>query len=159
MPEGGPKTPQRILNVWKTLKGRPHDLSVWSTSIGSVRRAQYSSLAIQYRRLRFAGFGPEASLQSAFQHINLDYNSANALSFDRAFEVISLLEGRWDKSEAALTLELCDPCGSLFLVSKLEAAPPRCPFCRLKRSPSSYDLALVGRVGDNSSVVIAETAA
>jgi len=157
MPEGGPKMPQRTLTVWKSLKGRPHDVTNWSASLSPVRRAQYSSLAIQYRRLRFAGFGPEASLQSAFRHVNLNYNGENSLSFDRAFEVISLLEGRWDKAVPVLTLDLCGRCNSLFLISKLETAPPRCPFCRLKRSPSSYDLALAGGDG-HSSALNAESA-
>ena len=141
--ENRPKIPMRSLRYWnEKWKGRPHDLTIWNRSVKPIVRVQYSMLAVTYRRLIYARLTPEAALQSAYQHTRMRYSDKHAIGFNRAFEIISLLEGRWDAEERQLHLTRCSMCGSLHLESKVDPAGADCPFCSLMRKPAVYDHAL-----------------
>lgn len=124
---------------WKDWRGKPLPLYAWCRRVKPLARVQYSILAITFRRLRFAGFSPEESLETAFKHARDGYLPADSIVFDRAFEVISKSEGLWGVDRQGLKLERCGSCGSLHLISTEDRARrPSCPFCHLLRRPDIF---------------------
>jgi len=115
--------------------GHPLSLKRWGVSVKTVARIRYSILAVAYRRLLESGFEPVEALRSAFVHTASLFPANAWLSFDRCFEVISLMDARWGVAHSELDLIPCPKCGSHHLVSRQDLTAAGCPFCALIRQP------------------------
>lgn len=127
-----PEPPSALVSV-----RRPLSLHRWGQAVKTPMRAQYGIAAIQFRRLCRAGFSPADALVGAYRHVR-SLVQHDPLSFDRCFEVISLLEARWGVAEPELDLVPCCKCGAQHLVSRREHHAAHCPYCLLVRFPDQY---------------------
>lgn len=118
--------------------GKPLSLLRWGSALRTATRIQYAVAATTYRRLTAAGFCCSESVVGAFRHAQSQVQGDVPLSFDRCFEVLSLLEARWGVDTPELDLITCTRCHSLHLVSRRDQAGPVCPFCLLIRCPEQY---------------------
>jgi hypothetical protein len=109
--------------------GRPLPLPRWRSALGSLQRMQYSVVAATYRRLVAAGFAAEEGLRAAYEHARSIVPATALLSFDRCFEVVSLLDARWGVTTAGLELTACPSCQSQHVVSLQQVGQTPCPFC------------------------------
>lgn len=127
-----PQKPTRLVTVKRPLSTRN-----WSENVKPVERTQYSILASHYRRQLRSGLPPIESLTSSYRHL-LEVVRHEPIDFDRAFEVVSLLDARWGVREPVLDLVPCPKCHSEHLVSRLDTGRQRCPVCALLRFPSLF---------------------
>lgn len=118
--------------------GKPLSLRRWGAALRTVPKIQYSVAATTYRRLTASGFRPHEAVVGAYRHARSRFQGDTPLSFDRCFEVLSLLEGLWGVQVAELDLIACGRCQSHHLVSRRDRAAPACPFCLLIRYPDQY---------------------
>ena len=118
--------------------GRPLLLARWSRSVNALQRIMYASAALAFRRLVAAGFSPAEALESAYAQMVKRFGEVPTPSFDRCFEVLSLLEALWGVTAPKLGLVECKTCGSHHLVSLLEETPASCPVCEVMREPKLY---------------------
>jgi Flagellar transcriptional activator (FlhC) len=132
----------RFHHAGPTRVGRAINLKRWGVAVKTVQRAQFSLVAATYSRLMAAGFEPSDAVRSAFIHVASMLPTAAPLSFDRCFEIVSLLEARWGAANRAFDLLACPKCHASFLASRTDRAPPHCPFCALLRTPAKYLCAL-----------------
>lgn len=132
-PELRPPFPKELVRV-----GKPLSLRRWGAALRTVTRIQYSVAAAVYRRLAVSGFSPEDAVVGTYRHVQSRFKDDTPLGFDRCFEVLSLLEGRWGVQSPELDLVACKRCHSHHLVSRRDRASPVCPFCLLIRYPVQY---------------------
>ena len=121
-----------------TRVGRPLNLVRWGEAVKTLQRAQYSLVAIAYRRLLAADIEPADAMHAAFVHVSSLFPTEASPSFDRCFELISLFDARWGVRDAEFELLACPKCRSQYIVSRRDRAPPHCPFCALIRTPQKY---------------------
>ena len=131
-----PASLQRIAPTELVRKYQALPLHHWSVKVPTLKRAGYSLIAKHFLDLLERGFVAEHAIVAAFDHTNRLCPAR--LSFDRCFEVVSLLAARWGVTERALSLRCCRRCGSLFLFSSKEVSGAHCPFCTLQRRPEHY---------------------
>jgi ribosomal protein S27AE len=103
-----------------------------------VQRAQFSLVATAYTRLLAADFEPADAVRAAFVHVSAMLPTVEPLSFDRCFEVISMIDARWGAAEPSFDLLSCPKCHASFLASRMDRERPHCPFCALVRTPEKY---------------------
>ena len=118
--------------------GRPLPLKCWGTGVRLPMQIQYSMAATAYRRLAASGFRPEDAVIGTYRHVRQKFQGDPALTFDRCFEVLSLLEGRWGAQTQELDLVPCGKCLGNHLVSRRDSNASTCPFCLLIRHPEKY---------------------
>ena len=118
--------------------GRPLPLARWGSAVKAVQRVMYASGALAFRDLIEAGFGPAEALEGAYAQVSARFGKDLAPSFDRCFEVISLLEARWGVTTPKLGLVECEACGSHHLVSLVDEISASCPVCEVLRRPELY---------------------
>lgn len=128
-----PNLPTSLVRI-----GKPLSLTRWGAALRTVTRIQYSVAATTYRRLTASGFSPHEAAVGAYRHARTRFQGDTPLSFDRCFEVLSLLDGRWGVRGPELNLIACNRCHSHHLVSRRDRAAPVCPFCLLIRYPNQY---------------------
>lgn len=121
-----------------TRVGHAINLIRWGVAVKTVQRAQFSLVATAYTRLLAAGFGPTDAVRAAFIHVSLMFPTAKPPSFDRCFEVVSMLDARWGAAEPSFDLLSCPKCRASFLASRQDRERPHCPFCALLRTPEKY---------------------
>lgn len=127
---GAPEAPTRV--------GRPLNLVRWGEAVKTLQRAQYSLVAIAYRRLLAADIEPAGAMHAAFVHVSSLFPAEARPSFDRCFELISLFDARWGVRDAEFELLACPKCHSQYIASRRDRARPHCPFCALIRMPHKY---------------------
>ncbi len=132
-PESGHRPPTQLVRIGKALP-----LSRWSSGVRTLQRTQFSVMAATFRRLSESGIAPEQAIVAAYKHVLATFDHASPPSFDRCFEVVCLVEGRWGVPQPELLLRHCDRCGSTYLESRSDQARQRCPFCLLLRRPDIY---------------------
>jgi hypothetical protein len=128
-----PAFPTQLVRI-----GKPLSLKRWGAALRTVTKIQYSVAATTYRRLTASGFCPEEAAVGAYRHVRSHLQGDAPLSFDRCFEVFSLLEGRWGVQAPELDLVVCSRCHSHHLVSRRDRTASACPFCLLIRYPDQY---------------------
>jgi hypothetical protein len=121
-----------------TRVGRAVNLIRWGVAVKTVQRAQFSLVASAYTRLLAAAFEPADAVRAAFIHVSAMFPTVEPLSFDRCFEVVSMLDPRWGAAQPSFDLLPCPRCHARFIASRQDRAPPHCPFCALIRTPQKY---------------------
>lgn len=115
----------------------------WYHSSTLLSRVEASMFASVYQRIRKLGFAPAEALLAAYKHYLHVCSARPRVSFDRAFDLASHLDGVWLSSASSLMLATCPSCSSEYATSA--GAVPRsnreCPFCKLvKRYPRDAKL-------------------
>jgi flagellar transcriptional activator FlhC len=113
-------------------RGRCPDSPEWYFSANLLFRSEASILMVVYQRLREASFGPADALLGAYGHY-LGTCRDRRISFDRAFDLASHLEGRWLTNRQSFALAACNACQrhSIAAVGTPHQTPESCPMCRL----------------------------
>lgn len=123
--------------------GRALPVQRWSSGVRTLQRAQFSLVAVLFQRLTSGGIGADRALIATYRQARDAFRHAAAPSFDRCFEVVSQVAGRWGVATPTLVLAPCDRCGASFLVGLADqgsggAQQRRCPYCQLLRHPETY---------------------
>jgi flagellar transcriptional activator FlhC len=116
-------------------RGRAPDSPEWYHGANLLHRAEASIFVSIYRRLRSDGFAAAESLLAAYRHYQSLCQPPYRISFDRAFDLTSHVEGIWAAGTIALSVVPCAACGSehLAAVGTIASTGEHCPFCRLMR--------------------------
>lgn len=114
-------------------RGRAPDSHEWYHGANLLKRAEASIFLSTYRRLRSGGFAPPESLVAACRQYRSICQPPYRISFDRAFDLASHLDGIWVTGSAELSLVACPSCGSEYIASlgTIAVSNEHCPFCRL----------------------------
>jgi hypothetical protein len=114
-------------------RGRQPTSPEWYHKSNLLRRSESSILMATYCRLRDLGFGAEDSLLGAYRQYAGLFRAPLRISFDRAFELASHIEGRWLVQVKGLALARCPTCRLEFVtaVGVVTCASDECPFCKL----------------------------
>lgn len=113
-------------------RGRAPDSPEWYHSANLLYRTDASLFSAVYQRLRRSGFGPADALTGGYRHYRLLTPTPARISFDRAFDLASHIDGIWVARTASFEVISCAHCASEFLVSLgTVATAASCPFCKL----------------------------
>ena len=117
-------------------RGRPPASPEWYHSANLLNRTEASIFVSIYRRIRDLGFSPGEALVSGFKHYQ-QVCSAGRISFDRAFDLASHVDGLWLVRAPNFSLLACPRCKSQYVAApSARAVASDCPFCKLvKRYP------------------------
>lgn len=136
-----------------TPRGRAPDSPDWYHSANLLYRAESSIFISIYRRLRDSGFAAGETLVGAYRHYQSICQCPYRISFDRAFDLASHIDGIWLAKSPAFTIATCPVCGGEFLaaVGTVPSNNKQCPFCKLvqryatdQRVQSSFPLHPLG---------------
>lgn len=114
-------------------RGRPPDSPDWYHSANLLNRAEASIFVSVYRRVRDLGFGPAEALVSGYKHYRAVCRNQPRISFDRAFDLASHMDGLWLARTSNFSLLNCPACTSQYVtaVSAHPVSNHECPFCKL----------------------------
>lgn len=130
-----PRELQRLFfsDVRPAPRGRAPDSPEWYHGTNLLNRAEASIFVVTYRRLRVGGFAAADALVGAYRHYRLLCQAPYRISFDRAFDLASHVDGIWATDTKALALIACPLCNceALAAVGEVASTGERCPFCRL----------------------------
>ncbi len=131
-----PRELQRLLfsDPYAIPRGRAPDSPEWYHSANLLFRTDASIFTATYRRARRGGFAAADALVGAYRHYMMVSQSPHRISFDRAFDLASHLDGVWVAKSPSFTVVACPSCTSEYLTA-LGAVPDAqdCPFCKLVR--------------------------
>ena len=116
-----------------TPRGRAPDSPEWYHGANLLYRAESSIFVSIYRRLRDSGFAAGETLVGAYRHYQSICQCPYRISFDRAFDLASHVDGIWLAESEAFSIATCPVCGSEFLaaVGTVAVSNHHCPFCKL----------------------------
>jgi flagellar transcriptional activator FlhC len=115
-------------------RGRAPDSSEWYHSANLMFRTDASVFAASYHRARLVGFQPSEALVGAFRHYRMVSHHSERISFDRAFDLASHLDGIWVARCASFEVVSCPCCESQYLAGLgTPSTSDHCPFCKLVR--------------------------
>lgn len=129
-----PRMLQRLLFTESNAipRGRAPDSPEWYHGANLLYRTDASLFAAVYQRLRRFGFGSADALTGGYRYYLLLTASPSRISFDRAFDLASHIDGIWVAKSASFEVIACAHCASEFLVSLgTVASAASCPFCKL----------------------------
>lgn len=114
-------------------RGRPPASPEWYHSANLLNRTEGSIYVSIYRRIRELGFGPAEALVSGYKHYLSVCHAHPRISFDRAFDLASHMDGLWIVRTPSFSLVTCPVCTSQYVTSFSEypATNHECPFCKL----------------------------
>lgn len=114
-------------------RGRAPDSPEWYHATNLLNRAEASIFSSIYRRLRRGGFPATLSLVAAYRQYRSLCQSPYRITFDRAFDLASHLDGIWVARTVALSVVPCPSCSCEYLASQgcRASASEHCPFCGL----------------------------
>ena len=114
-------------------RGRAPDSPDWYHGANVLSRVEASIFLSVFRRIRELGFGPAEALVSGYQHYRTVCRDQMRISFDRAFDLASHLDGLWLARIPNFSLLDCPACASQY-VTALGTNPVsnhECTFCKL----------------------------
>ena len=129
-----PREIQRLFfaNPQAIPRGRPPASQDWYHSANLLFRADSSIFVATYRRLRITGFSAGDALVGAYRHYQTVCQTPHRISFDRAFDLASHMDGIWIATSSSFSILTCPTCNSEFLAA-IGTVPASnvCPFCKL----------------------------
>jgi flagellar transcriptional activator FlhC len=130
-----PRMVQRMLfpDSQEAPRGRAPDSQEWYHGANLLCRAESSIFVSIYRRLRDSGFAAGETLVGAYRHYRSICQCASRISFDRAFDLASHVDGLWLAQAPAFTISTCPDCNSEFVaaIGTVASSSKDCPFCKL----------------------------
>lgn len=114
-------------------RGRAPDSAEWYHGANLILRADACIIGAKYHQLRRQGLHAADALILAYQAYCAVTTAPHRISMDRAFNLVSHIEGIWLARSPSLSLLTCPDCGCGFLAAMGTVARPGepCPFCKL----------------------------
>lgn len=109
----------------------------WFIQANNAEAVHIADFYARFDKLRAAMTPPAEALIKAYalyRRLN-EHDKANVLSFDRAFDLITHVDGLWTKVQPELQATICPRCQSLFIaaVGSAYSSASCCPICKLRR--------------------------
>lgn len=115
-------------------RGRPPASPEWYHSANLLNRAEASIFVCVYRRMRTLGFRPGEALVSGYRHYRALCSVHPRVTFDRAFDLASHVDGLWLVRTPNFSLVACATCKCQYITAPGSCAVASdCPFCKLVR--------------------------
>lgn len=114
-------------------RGRAPDSPEWYHNANVLFRAAASVFGVRYQRLRQGQFPPGDALVSAYRHYLQLSCDEPRISFDRAFDLASHLDGIWTAKTRSFAIAVCPRCNSEYLtaIGGAQIQSNGCPFCKI----------------------------
>lgn len=114
-------------------RGRAPDSPEWYHSANLILRTDACLIGAKYRQLRSQGLSAAESLILAYRAYQSVTQMPSRISLDRAFNLVSYIDGIWLARAPTLTILVCPECGCEFLaaVGTVVRTGEACPFCKL----------------------------
>ena len=114
-------------------RGRAPDSAEWYHGANLILRTDACLIGARYRQLRSQGLAAGEALVFAYRAYQTATVPPYRISLDRAFNLVSYIDGIWLASDPALSVLTCLKCGCEFIAAIGTVARPGepCPFCKL----------------------------
>jgi len=114
-------------------RGRAPDSAEWYHGANLILRTDACLIGAKYRQLRTQGLAAGEALVLAYRAYQAATLPPYRISLDRAFNLISYIDGIWLATAPTLSVLTCPSCGCEFIAAVGTVAYPgdACPFCRL----------------------------
>lgn len=114
-------------------RGRAPDSAEWYHSANLILRTDACLIGARYRQLRNQGLAAGEALVFAYRAYQGATLPPYRISLDRAFNLVSYIDGIWLTSAPALSVLTCSRCGCEFIAALGTVAHrgEACPFCKL----------------------------
>ena len=107
----------------------------WYVTESLFVQIQSAFFHASFRTLRELGHPPAEALVAAYKHYRRHFGHDLRLSFDRAFELVTHLDGLWAKDPPRLMTIVCRGCRATYLSPRGDepVGTGECPFCKVAR--------------------------
>jgi len=114
-------------------RGRAPDSAEWYHGANLILRADACLIGVKYHQLRIQGLTAGAALVLAYRAYRAATLPPYRISLDRAFTLVSYLDGIWLVHTPTLVVLTCPGCGSDFLAAagSVSHRGEPCPFCKI----------------------------
>ncbi len=120
-------------DVLSIPRGRAPDSADWYYGANLIMRIDACVIGAKYQQLRDQGLIPGEALILAYRAYQATTLPPFRISLDRAFNLVSYIEGIWLASTSALSILSCQDCACKFIaaVGTVAQRGQPCPFCKL----------------------------
>ncbi len=114
-------------------RGRAPDSAEWYHGANLILRTDACLIGAKYRQLRNQGLSAGEALILAYRAYQSATRPPYRISLDRAFNLVSHIDGIWLARTPTLTVLTCPDCGCEFIAAIGTTIHPgeACPFCKL----------------------------
>jgi flagellar transcriptional activator FlhC len=114
-------------------RGRTPDSAEWYHGANLILRADACLIGAKYRQLRDQGLAAGEALVFAYRAYQAATLPPYRVSLDRAFNLVSYIDGIWLARAPTLSVLTCPDCGCEFVAAAGTVVHPGepCPFCKL----------------------------
>lgn len=114
-------------------RGRAPDSADWYHGTNLILRTDACLIGAKYRQLRNQGLTTSEALILAYRAYQSVIRPPYRISLDRAFNLVSYIDGIWLARAPTLTILTCPGCGCEFIAAIGTTIHPgeACPFCKL----------------------------
>lgn len=114
-------------------RGRAPDSAEWYHGANLILRTDACLIGAKYRQLRVQGLAAGEALVLAYRAYQAATLPPYRISLDRAFNLVSYIDGIWLAAAPTLSVLTCPCCGCEFIAAVGTVAHPgnACPFCKL----------------------------
>lgn len=104
----------------------------WYFTASVVVEIQAAFFYACFRSIRDLGYPAADALVSAYKNYRRQFGHDPRLSFDRAFELVTQVDGLWTTRPPALMSLVCHACRSTYLMPRADepVGSGKCPFCK-----------------------------
>ncbi|WP_407277584.1 FlhC family transcriptional regulator [Aromatoleum evansii] len=114
-------------------RGRAPNSAEWYHGANLILRTDACLIGAKYRQLRVQGLTAGDALVLAYRAYQATTQPPHRISLDRAFNLVSYIDGIWLATAPTLSVLPCPSCGCEFIAAVGTVAQPddACPFCKL----------------------------
>jgi len=114
----------------------------WYLTESVVVEIQAAYFYACFRQIRELGYPAADALVSGYKNYRRNFGHDPRLSFDRAFELITHVEGLWSTKPPCLMTVVCHACKSTRLMLRADepVGTGECPFCKVARTRNAWML-------------------
>ena len=113
-------------------RGRAPDSAEWYHGANLIVRTDACLIGAKYRQLRVQGLTAGDALVLAYRAYQAATQPPHRISLDRAFNLVSYIDGIWLATAPTLSVLPCPSCGCEFITAVGTVAHgDACPFCKL----------------------------
>lgn len=114
-------------------RGRAPDSTEWYHSANLILRTDACLIGAKYHQLRGQGLAAGEALVFAYRAYQAATLPPHRISLDRAFNLVSHIDGIWLARAPTLSVLTCPVCGCEFLaaIGTVAHSDEACPFCKL----------------------------